>query len=481
MGNEVSSALRRDESRAARVLVVDDEAEARETLAEFLTDEGYETRTAASGGVALSYLGTYEPDAVLTDLFMPHVDGLELLERSRHQAPHAAIVLMTGRGSIGTAVAAMKKGAEHYLTKPLDLQEVSEVIERAVEKARRSRGAAQLRRTVETRGRFGGILGDHPAMQRLLAQVAQVADSAATVLIHGESGTGKELIASAIHHNSSRKTGPFVRLNCAALSESLLESELFGHERGAFTGAHNRREGRFAQADGGTLFLDEVSEIPPPLQVKLLRFLQEREFERVGSNRTIRVDVRIVAATNADLNAMVQAGSFRQDLFYRLNVVPLQVPPLRARKSDIPLLAHAFLRKHAQQNNREAAGFTDEAIRWLLDYYWPGNVRELENVVERAVVMSRGACITVEDFPLVVEPLRQDELDVLVPGISMNEVERIVILKTLAACGGSTGKTSKVLGISRRKIQYRLKEWGIVAQDLVPNALTPQGDVGLTP
>ena len=469
MGDEVSSTPHRDDRcPAARVLVVDDEAEARETLAEFLRDEGYETRTARSGQAALSCLHDYKPDAVLTDLFMPQVDGLELLERSRGAAPHTAFVLMTGQASIGTAVAAMKRGAENYLAKPLDLDEVSAVLQRAVEKARLSKVAARLRQQPRTPARFEDILGDHTTMRRLLRQVARVAGSSATVLVQGESGTGKELIASAIHRNSNRKKGPFVRLNCAALAKSLLESELFGHERGAFTGAVGRREGRFAQAHGGTLFLDEVSEISPGLQVKLLRFLQEREFERVGGSRTIRVDVRVVAATNADLAAMVKAGTFRQDLFYRLNVVPLQVPPLRARRSDIPLLAQSFLKKYARQNNRNVSGFTHDALRWLLDYSWPGNVRELENAIERAVVMSQGECITAEDFPPVVQPLRQDELDLLVPGISMNEVERIVILKTLRACGGSTGRTSKVLGISRRKIQYRLKEWGIVAQDLVP-------------
>ncbi|MFM2421078.1 MAG: hypothetical protein RL385_5801, partial [Pseudomonadota bacterium] len=304
------------------------------------------------------------------------------------------------------------------------------------------------------------IIGEHPAMQRLIKTIAQVAPSRATALIHGESGTGKELIAAAIHQNSPRKNRPFVRLNCAALAESLLESELFGHEKGSFTGATGRREGRFKQADGGTLFLDEVSEIPLSVQVKLLRFLQERQFERVGGNETLTVDVRIVAATNRDLKERVKAGAFREDLYYRLNVVQLDVPPLRVRKSDIPLLANHFLRRFAAENQVEIRGFTDDGLRALLAYPWPGNVRELENAIERAVVMCTGPLIDAEHLPARSGDSAQD-MGLLVPGVTMQELERMAILQTLEAVSGSTARAAELLGISRRKIQYRLKEWGM--------------------
>jgi DNA-binding NtrC family response regulator len=297
-------------------------------------------------------------------------------------------------------------------------------------------------------------------MQRLMKNVAQVARSRATVLIHGETGTGKELIASAIHQNSDRKGKPFVRLNCASLSETLLESELFGHERGSFTGAVGRREGRFRQADGGTLFLDEVSEIPPSVQIKLLRFLQEREFERVGGNETLKVDVRVVAATNRELKQRVDEGRFREDLYYRLKVVQLDVPPLRIRRSDIPLLAQSFVRKYARENDRDVRGFTQGALQHLMIYPWPGNVRELENAIERAVVMCEGDLIDVDDLPTSAQAsLDNGSVLALIPGITMAELERMAILRTLDAVDGSTARAAEILGISQRKIQYRVKEW----------------------
>jgi DNA-binding NtrC family response regulator len=411
---------------------------------------------------------SFEPEVVLTDLKMPRLDGLGLLDRGKKLMPQTAFVVMTAFGSIDTAVEAIKRGAENYLTKPLDLDALGALVARAMEKAKLSAEAASLRDRLERRFSFGEIIGDHPSMQRLMKTVAQVAASRASVLIHGESGTGKELIAAAIHQNSSRKSGPFVRLNCAALAETLLESELFGHERGSFTGALGRREGRFKQADGGTLFLDEVSEIPIALQVKLLRFLQEREFERVGGNETLRVDVRIVAATNRDLFPMVEAGTFREDLYYRLNVIRLDVPPLRARRSDVPILANHFLRKFARENERELNDFSDDAMRALLSYPWPGNVRELENAIERAVVLCTGREITADLLPTVGKDEARrggDELGLMIPGLSMAEVERIVIERTLEAVDGSTSKAAEMLGISRRKIQYRVKEWSGVEID----------------
>ncbi|MEO0326398.1 MAG: sigma-54 dependent transcriptional regulator [Myxococcota bacterium] len=448
--------------RAGRVLVVDDEANARDALAELLEDEGYVCSTAENGEDALRHFEGFTPDVVLTDLKMPVMGGLELVERGKEARPTTAFVVMTAFGSIETAVEAIKRGAEHYLTKPLDMEAVSALVGRALEKAQLAQEAADLRERVEQRLSFGGILGDHPSMQRVLKMVGQVARSRATVLVQGESGTGKELIAAAIHQNSPRAKRPFVRLNCAALAENLLESELFGHERGAFTGAVSRRAGRFEQADGGTLFLDEVSEIAMPLQVKLLRFLQEREFERVGGNETLRVDVRVVAATNRNLKQMVEDGGFREDLYYRLNVVQVDLPPLRARRSDIPLLAEHFLRKYAAENEREMASFTDAALRALMAYPWPGNVRELENAVERAVVLSEEDAVDEALLPGAREAgPRSDEgsLGLLVPGVTMAEVERLVIERTLDAVGGSTAKAAEMLGISRRKIQYRIKEW----------------------
>ncbi|TFH26054.1 MAG: sigma-54-dependent Fis family transcriptional regulator, partial [Myxococcales bacterium] len=361
-----------------RVLIVDDEANARSALAELMDDAGYSVTTAADGRTALLQMEQVEPDVVLTDLKMPGMDGLTLIERGRPMSPHTSFIVMTAFATIDTAVQAIKLGAESYLTKPLELDAVIAIVDRALERTQLSREAAQLRQRVDDRFQLGNILGEHPSMQRLMKNIAQVAGSRATVLIHGETGTGKELIAAAIHQNSKRKDKPFIRLNCASLSETLLESELFGHERGSFTGAVTRREGRFKQADGGTLFLDEVSEIPMSVQIKLLRFLQERDFERVGGNETLKVDVRVVAATNRDLKHRVEEGRFREDLFYRLKVVQLDVPPLRVRRSDIPLLAHSFLRKYAAENDRPVRGLAEDALQHLMIYPWPGNVRELE-------------------------------------------------------------------------------------------------------
>ena len=447
-------------SPRGRVLVVDDEANARDALVELLAQEGYETEGAADGQEALEKIEAHEPEVVLTDLQMPRLDGLSLLKRAKPAHPEVAFVVMTAFGSIDTAVEAIRAGADNYLTKPLDLDALTALVARAMEKARLSAEASRLRERLGDSLIATRILGDHPAMRRLLKTIAQVAPSRATVLIHGESGTGKELIAAAIHENSKRNTGPFVKLNCASLAESLLESELFGHEKGSFTGAMGRRKGRFEQADGGTLFLDEVSEIPKALQVKLLRFLQERELERVGGNETIRVDVRVVAATNRDLKLAVEEGRFREDLYYRLDVVRLDVPPLRERRSDIPLLVHHFVHRFAKENERDIQGVSDERMHALLGYSWPGNVRELENAIERAVVMCDGPMIEREHLPMATDAVVSSSLGAFVPGMTLAELERLAILRTLEHVGGSTARAAEMLGISRRKIQYRLKEWG---------------------
>ena len=458
---ELHYAMAVTQGQTGRILVVDDEANAREALVELLCDEGFTVESAADGAQALAVLGDFEPEVVLTDLKMPVLDGLGLLARGRKLAPHAAFVVMTAFGSIDTAVEAIKAGAENYLTKPLDMEALLALVARALEKARLSAEAAQLRSRLDAKLSFENIVGDHPSMQRLFKLVQQVARSRATVLIHGETGTGKELIAAAVHHGSARKDGPFVRLNCASLAETLLESELFGHERGAFTGAHSRRQGRFEQAAGGTLFLDEISEVPLPLQVKLLRFLQEREFERVGGNETISVDVRVVVATNRDLVEMVKEGRFREDLYYRLNVVQLDVPPLRARRSDVPLLAEHFLRKHAEANDLPVTRLSESALRALLAYPWPGNVRELENAIERAVVLAEGEAVEDEHLPVLTRSEQLDNVGVLVPGLTLAEVERMAIMQALEAASGSTQRAAELLGISQRKIQYRIKEWGL--------------------
>jgi DNA-binding NtrC family response regulator len=443
-----------------RVLIVDDEANARTALAEILRDEGYATETAADGFKALGKLDDFHPEVILTDLKMPGLDGLGLLEKAKEAAPDAVVIVMTAYGTIGSAVDAVKRGAENYLTKPLDDEgALVALVGKGIEKSRLLQETRRLRDRLRERNVFGHIVGDDPSMKALLETVGQVAPSRASVLIHGESGTGKELIAEAIHRGSPRASGPFVRLNCAALAETLLESELFGHERGAFTGAIGRREGRFKQADGGTLFLDEVSEIPLALQVKLLRFLQTREFERVGGNETLKVDVRVLAATNRELQQQIKIGRFREDLFYRLNVVTLEIPPLRERRGDIAPLAGFFLRKYAQENGKVFEGFTDDALDALARYHWPGNVRELENAIERAVVLGSGPRLDRRNLPATIAPQADPNAMPSVPGASIHELERWAILRTLEAVSGSTSKAATVLGISARKIQYKLHEY----------------------
>lgn len=400
-------------------------------------------------------------------LFVLNSTEAELfVSRAKELCDIGAFVAVLPELTTEAIISAVKLGADHCIHLATDVNGLSVVLSRAVEKPALARAAEQARDEAHLRlsvGHFAQIVGAHPIMQDLLDRVLQVASSRATVLLTGETGTGKELIAGALHEHSRRSNGPYVRLNCAALSPTVLESELFGHERGAFTGAITRRKGRFEAAHGGSLFLDEVSELPPGVQVKLLRFLQEREFERVGGNDTIRVDVRVIAATNRNLKALVEDGRFREDLFYRLNVIRLDVPPLRARPSDIPLLADHFARAYAEDEGRNPPPFSKEAARAMLTYPWPGNVRELQNAVAQAVVLCRGEQVDVSDLPFGheddaggVEPVR-----LLIPGITLAELERFAILRTLDAVSGSTTKAAKILGVSRRTVQYRLAEWGL--------------------
>ena len=441
-----------------RILVVDDEVNARNALTELLTEEGYVVESAADGFKALGKAADFAPDLVLTDLKMPGMDGLQLLAKLHEGDRDLPVIVMTAFGEIETAVRAMRSGARDYLAKPVNVGELSVVVARELEQRKLRIEAGLLRERVAEKYSFQNIIGSSTPMQTVFKTVAQIAGSRASVLVTGESGTGKELIAAAIHERSPRAKGPFIKLHCAALAESLLESELFGHERGSFTGAVTRREGRFMQANHGTLFLDEIGEISPGIQVKLLRFLQEREFERVGGNETITVDVRVIAATNRNLQHMVAEGKFREDLFYRLNVINLEMPALRSRPSDIPMLAGHFLRKYAAENEKELRGFTTEALDQLSTYGWPGNVRELENVVERAVILAQSQEVTVAELPPHIATVKVRD-GVQIPGATMDEIERYAITKTLESTAGSTSRAAEILNISVRKIQYKLHEY----------------------
>jgi two-component system NtrC family response regulator/two-component system response regulator HydG len=446
----------------ARILVVDDEPNARHALRTILGEEGFAVAEASDGVEALTMLQEQGADVVLADIRMPRMDGVTLVRRARQEGIPASFVMMTAFASIETAVEAMRAGAENFLVKPLEPGTVLVVLEKVLEKLRLSRDSEQLRDRVRQRYRFDAIVGESAALQSVFDVVKRAAPTKATVLLLGESGTGKELVAQAIHQESARHDKPFVKVSCAALSESLLESELFGHERGSFTGAVGRREGRFELADGGTLFLDELGEIPLSVQVKLLRALQQREFERVGGTQTLKVDVRVIAATNRDLAAEVSAGRFREDLYYRLNVVAVTLPPLRTRKGDIPALVSHFIQKFAKAYDKPVRGLLPGTLNVLLRYAWPGNVRELENVIERAVVLARGPNLTTDDLPPVLsgpEPAGPRPGG-LIPGATFREIEREAILRTLEVVDGSTTRAAEMLGISTRKIQYRLKAYG---------------------
>jgi len=448
-------------AKKAKILVVDDEASARSGLSKLLEQEGYKVLQAADGREALEAITEQAPELIITDLKMPNMDGMQLLAKLRELGVETPAIVATAFGEVSSAVAAMRAGAEDYLTKPIDFDAMLLVIERTLARSELRAEAENLRRQLRTRDKEGleGLLGASPAMQRVYHMVKQVAPARATVLITGESGTGKGEVARALHALSPRAAGPFVSLHCAALAESLLESELFGHEKGAFTGAERRRIGRIEQADGGTLFLDEIGEIPAATQIKLLRVLQERSFERVGGNDTVKVDVRVVAATNKDLAAEVREHRFREDLYYRLNVVHVDMPPLRQRGNDVVLLAEHFLRRFAQENNRRIDGFEDAARAKLVAHRWPGNVRELENAVERAVVFTEGELIQAAALPFDAAPATI-EGGPRIPGATMAELEKHAILATLDAVNGSTSRAAEMLDISARTIQYRLHEYG---------------------
>ncbi|MCI0546510.1 MAG: sigma-54 dependent transcriptional regulator [Candidatus Rokubacteria bacterium] len=463
-------------SDQATLLVADDDPAVRQSLERTLTREGYTVVLAPDGQTALERLRGGGIDLVLSDLKMPGLTGLELLREARAAAPDVDVILLTAFGTVEEAVRAMKDGAADFLTKPFQRAQLLRVIRQALERRALIAQNRALQQRLDDLLRGGNIIGASPAFRRMMTLVEQVADSSATVLIQGESGTGKELVARAVHERSSRRDGPFVAVNCAALPETLLESELFGYEKGAFTGAAARKEGRFELADGGTLFLDEVADLSPVTQPKILRVLQEGEFERVGGTKTLRVDVRIVAATNQDLAAMVREKRFREDLFYRLNVITVTVPPLRERRGDIPVLAQHFLRVYAAKNNRKLEGFSDEALACLEAYGWGGNVRELENVIERAVVLARGTTVELANLPDSVTErsvmLARDGEDAtgapaapadegffkIRVGTPLAEVEQRLLEETLRMTRGNKTLAAKILGVDPKTVFRWLKQ-----------------------
>jgi two-component system response regulator HydG len=447
------------------ILVVDDDDTHRTMLRTLVGGWGYDIVEADDGSTAIEKVQERPFDLILMDVRMLKVSGLEALQGIKAYNPAIPVTIMTAYSSIETAVEALKKGAYDYLTKPLDFDKLRLTIEKAMEHTRLKEENRLLKENLGKHFDMQNIIGRSPAMISLLETVAHVALSEATVMITGESGTGKELIAGVIHHNSPRKEGPFVKINCAAITETLLESELFGHEKGSFTGADRRKEGRFYQANRGSIFLDEVSEMPLTMQVKLLRVLQERELTRVGGEKVIPVDVRVIAATNKDLVDMKNRGLFREDLYYRLNVVSLEIPSLRERRDDIPLLAQHFLEVFVDKNKKEIKGFTPKAMDQLIRYDWPGNVRELMNAVERAVVLARTDYLDDQDFSILQPLLQQpapapsgfDDID-----IPLEEVEKAAILRMLGSVAGNKSEAARRLGITRKTLHKKLKKYGVM-------------------
>ena len=453
------------QGQTGRILIVESDPALQSKLEGQLSAIGHIVETAPDGIAALEHLERSMPDVVLLELDPEGMGGFDFLRQARALLPATSFIAMAENGSTDTAVKALECGADRLLTRPIRPDALALIVERSLGKPLHARDAMEARAAaaanLPTTPLLDRVVGVHPAMQRLFNRLRQAAKSRSTVLIQGETGTGKELIAKAIHEHSLRSEGPLIRLNCAALAESVLESELFGHEKGAFTGAVTRRRGRFEQADGGTLFLDELSEMPLSVQIKLLRFLQERELERVGGNETVTVNVRVVAATNRDLKSLVEDGKFREDLYFRLKVVVLEVPPCARGPATFrswPTISSGFM---PRRTTRRCSGFTPEANEALLAYPWPGNVRELQHAIEQAVVLCEKDLIGIEDLPIEPPDREAEPLSLMVPGVTLAEVERYTILKTLEAVGGSPTKAAAILGISKRTIHYRLEEWGV--------------------
>jgi two-component system response regulator HydG len=447
-----------------KILVVDDDQAHRQMLNVVLSAEGYEVHQAADGAQAVALVEDQFFDIVLMDIRMKRMDGIEAQKRIKKISPGVIVIMMTAYASVNTAVEAIKSGAYDYLTKPIDIEELNLFLNKAIHHNRVEKENLYLKEQINQRFDFSNIIGSSSVMKALFDTISLVAPTDATVLILGESGTGKELIANAIHQNSPRKGNPLIKVNCAALPETLLESELFGHEKGAFTGATAHKQGRFHSAHKGSILLDEIAEMSPQTQAKILRVLQEREFEPVGSTKTIQVDTRIIAATNQNLETKIKAGQFREDLYYRLNVVQLEIPPLNRRRDDIPLLTDLFIKRYSKKNHKLMQGIDPLALDLLMRYAWPGNVRELENVIERAVIMTHDNYISASDLPGTIYDKKVDSevsLPEIFPGITLKEVEKKMIIRTLEDNNGNRTRTAAVLGISRRTLQLKLKEYGI--------------------
>jgi len=469
-----------------RILIADDHDSLRRGLAQAVAEQGHDVEEAPNGNAAIEKLHEGFFDVVVSDLKMGGSTGLEVLKTAKTLHPASAIILMTAFGSVSTAVEAMKSGAFDYVQKPFEIEEMEVKIEKALEMRRMQNQIDYLRHAQGDIYEFDRIIGSSGALEKVLAVVRKVAKSNTTVLVRGETGTGKELIAGAVHHNSHRAARNFVKVNCAALQENLLESELFGHEKGAFTGADKQRIGRFEQADGGTLFLDEIGDMSPNTQAKILRVLQEHEFERLGGTRTIKVDVRLIAATNRDLSTMVETGQFREDLYYRLNVVTMEMPPLRERKDDIAALAGFFIRRFSGELKKKIQGLEPDALKLLMRYQWPGNIRELENAIERAMLLAEGVQISVDDLRLgdtgPTGAPRDNASVVKIPptGIPLEEVERIALIEALKMSNWVQKDAAELLAISPRVMNYKIKTLGIdfprgrraALQHHEPNALT---------
>ena len=442
------------------ILVIDDEKNIRTGLQAALELDGYEVLLAEDGTTGLSLALNNEVDLVITDLRMPGVSGEEVLRRITTETPGIPVIVLTGHGTVENAVEAMRSGAYDFLTKPLNLDRLSLLVKRALQSRELVLQNRELEQEAEKRKSFEHIIGKSPSMLKLFDVVKRVAPTRASVLITGESGVGKELIANALHNLSTRKDNPIIKVHCAALAENILESELFGHEKGAFTGAVSRKRGRFELAHGGTIFLDEIGEINQSVQIKILRVLQEKMFERVGGEDTIEVDVRVITATNRDLEKEIAEGRFREDLFHRLNVVRIHVPPLRERKDDLPLMISAFVKEFAEENGKVIESIDPKARQALYAYDWPGNVRQLRNCIESAVVMTTGTVITLDELPPSIREMDEIPAITIPVGATMADAEREIILQTLAAQNGNKSKTAEVLGIGRKTLHRKLDEYG---------------------
>src|SRR5579883_573912 len=451
----------------ATILIVEDEPKMLRLLELNLADAGYTTRTASTAEAGLKVLSSDKVDLVLSDVKLPGMNGLEFLQAVKRANASIPVVMMTAYGTVESSVEAMKEGASDYVLKPFSIEEIKLIIRKELEVRRLHEENRQLREALGHRYEFHNIIAKSTAMQEVLATVMQVAPTNATVLLGGESGVGKDMIARAIHQHSRRVNGPFIKINCTAIPENLLESELFGYEKGAFTGANTAKPGKFELADRGTIFLDEIGDVPPSIQVKLLRVLQEREFERLGGTKTLKVDVRLVAATNRDLRAALEQGSFREDLYYRLNVVPINIPPLREHKEDIPDLVHLFIERFSAEAGKNVSGITPAAMKKLMEFHWPGNVRELENIIERAVALTSSPQIEESDIRLDLSPsVAPKELPASgapfpPEGMTLEQFEDEIIREALRRANGNKSQAARLLGLSRNALRYRLSKIGV--------------------